>query len=504
MFAGLAVSVWMANAQVAPGALGYYNDALNFAQSNPLSGSTARMQGIGGTQISLGADMSSAGSNPAGLGMLNRSVFSFTPSMEFNNSKSNYLGNSLSTYKNNFNFANLGIVFNSNKGDYTNEKFKGGSFAFTLQRNMSFNNESTYKGQNTQNSIIDSFINSAGTSDPANLGGYTNGAYQTYLINPVYNNGNLQGYDSFVLGYPTQKETITTSGSQYAMNFAWGGNYDDKIYFGAGIGFLTMNYDISRIYNENQFTYTDSLGNQQVDDWINYTKINDDLKINGNGVNANFGLIVRPVNFITFGIAYQSPSYYSLSDKSEYTMTTSWNGVTVQDGNNSKVLNVEDFPSDISTSKYNLKTPGKLSMGGTVFIDKYGFISADVILINYSTGQLKSNDFDVTADNQTVSSLYTNVINYRIGAEARLDHFRLRTGFNYRPSPYFDNQSFNASTSSISFGAGYRAQDFFVDLALVSRKSYNAYTPYYISNNQPVANITNNRAVFSATVGFNF
>ena len=122
-FAGL-LCPFLSIAQVADGSIGYYKDAFLFGQSNYTYGSTARMQALGGTQISLGADMSSAGSNPAGLGMLNRSVFSFTPSLNTHNTKATYLGGTLGTYRNNFNFANLGAAFNTNKGDYTSEKFK--------------------------------------------------------------------------------------------------------------------------------------------------------------------------------------------------------------------------------------------------------------------------------------------------------------------------------------------------------------------------------------------
>jgi hypothetical protein len=66
--------------------LGYYNDALIFSQTNAF-GSTARIQGIGGAQVSLGGDLSSAGVNPAGLGFYNKSAFSFTPSVNFHDAE---------------------------------------------------------------------------------------------------------------------------------------------------------------------------------------------------------------------------------------------------------------------------------------------------------------------------------------------------------------------------------------------------------------------------------
>ena len=51
----------------------YAESALLFSRTNP--GGSARIQALGGTQVSLGGDYSSAFSNPAGLGMYNKSEF---------------------------------------------------------------------------------------------------------------------------------------------------------------------------------------------------------------------------------------------------------------------------------------------------------------------------------------------------------------------------------------------------------------------------------------------
>src|SRR5690606_21811866 len=77
----LLISAWVcfacvkASAQMVPGAYDYHELALLFSQYNYKG--TARIQGIGGAQVSLGGDLSSALSNPAGLGFYNRSEFSF-------------------------------------------------------------------------------------------------------------------------------------------------------------------------------------------------------------------------------------------------------------------------------------------------------------------------------------------------------------------------------------------------------------------------------------------
>ncbi len=54
----------------------FVDNALLFSRTQP--GGSARIQALGGTQISLGGDYSSALSNPAGLGMYNKSEVTFS------------------------------------------------------------------------------------------------------------------------------------------------------------------------------------------------------------------------------------------------------------------------------------------------------------------------------------------------------------------------------------------------------------------------------------------
>ena len=65
--------------QIDPNAFGFYNEALRFSQRS--FGGTARIIGLGGAQVSLGGDISSALSNPAGLGFYNKSEVVFSPAI---------------------------------------------------------------------------------------------------------------------------------------------------------------------------------------------------------------------------------------------------------------------------------------------------------------------------------------------------------------------------------------------------------------------------------------
>lgn len=510
------------------------DDVLLFGQTNVAYGSTARMQGVGGAMVSLGADMSVVGVNPAGLGFFNRSVFSFSPSMNFHDSNSEYFGNSSSTYRNNFNFSNLGIVFNSNKGDYTDEKFKGGSFAISLSKLNDFNNEEVYSGRNPFNSIADYYVDRANAIgvDMDNPIYDVDYAWRQFLIENadsydfetgddgrqyITPQGDFDGYTSLTgsLGgfYPNQYETIKTSGNQYAFNLAWGGNYNDKVYFGAGLSFESINYTKRSSYGENSFQDF----NGQSDDLLFEIGVVERRKVTGSGIGFNGGVIVRPSTFITLGLSYKSPTFYSLKEESEFRLFTDWNtNYTYYSDYDQTSYDLGYIDTDqedddkrppLFVNEYNLRTPGRLSGGATVFLGKIGFISGDVEYMDYTSGHVKSNDLakaEVDSNNESIGNIYSNTLNFRLGSEFRYDLFRIRAGYGLYGNPYADDSGLTQDRRDITFGLGVRQRDFFIDVAYVNRKIDQDYFPYSVSENAPIVQFSNVVNSVTATVGFNF
>lgn len=503
------------------GPFGYYNDALLFSRTT--FGGTARIQGIGGAQVSLGGDQSSAGSNPAGLGFFNRSTFVITPALSFHNSDAEFQGESSSSFLTRFNLPQLGVVLNYSKPNTTENAFRGGSFGITINRTNNFNSEVQYVGFNDNNSIVDSFIQNAGTADPGDLGGFEGIAYDHFLIDladydsdidyfidddgiivPNDGDGSLEGYGSLLGAFggslPRQTETIRTRGGQNQINLAWGGNLQDRLYFGAGLGIATINFERERTYIEDQFAFDDG----SIDDVLNSIVIDDELRVSGAGVNASLGVIARPIDFLTVGVSYVSPTFYGIEEESFFTFITNWNSFYSY-GLPADTVGLDQIitDSDISISNYSLRTPAKLNVGTTFFLGKQGFISGDVEFVDYSSAELRSNDFRERADNQEISDLYRNTVNFRLGAEFRLDQFRLRGGYAYQADPYKDSD-FDRSIQDLSFGLGFRTKDYFVDLAIINRRSDNVFSPYFVAENQPVAEAENSTTTASISVGFTF
>ena len=497
----IALSDFSARAQVNPEAFGLYNEALLFSQTR-FNGS-ARIMGIGGAQVALGGDISSATSNPAGLGFFNRSQFSFSPSLNFHRSDANYNGNSILTESENFNFGQIGVVLNKSKED-NGDGFRGGSFGISLARTNGFKQEFTYDGFSNESSIADFFIEQANgipfavLEDENAIGDsgteLLSLAYNSFLINPENNNQ----YSTFVGVEPRQQETVRVSGGQYQWNFSAGGNYKDKVYFGGGLGIATLNYKIRKSYRESEFLSFDDPG--QPDTNINDIFIDEETDIDGIGVNATFGLIFRPADPLTVGLSYVTPTWYEINDDTFSDLSVSYNDVDF----NGEILNNFDLQGRLFASNYSLRTPSKLNFGLAYFFGKNGFFTGDVEVVDYSSANLGSDDFSATADNQTIRSLYKRVVNFRLGSEYRIDNFRVRAGYAYRADPVEDPIT-DGDEQSISFGVGYRNKKFFTDLAVVSTNGNSAYSPYFLSDgSEPSVDVDNKATNVMLTVGFSF
>ena len=508
--------VCLVSSASAQGPFGYYNDALLFSRTN--FGGTARMQAIGGAQVSLGGDQSSATSNPAGLGFYNKSEFAFTPALNFHNADASYFGDNTSSFRTNFNFAHLGVVLNYSQPNTTDHKFRGGSFAITFNRTNNFQSEVEYQGLNSNNSITDSFVENAGTLDPSLLGGFEAVAYNQFLIDrtdgfAVLDNGLVTlveddpaygGYTSLVGNFygslPRQSESIRTRGGQNQINIAWGGNYMDRLYFGGGLGIATVDYRRTRTYVEDNFTFDD--GNP--DDILTNLTIEDELTVTGAGVNLTLGLIARPLDFMTLGVSYVSPTFYALEEESSFDFTTVWNEFyAYQLPDDTVSLGFISQQSDLFTSNYNLRTPAKLNFGTTIFLGKQGFLTGDVEFVDYSTAEIRTNDFQERADNQEILALYNSVVNYRLGAEFRFDAIRLRGGYAYQADP-FKNPNIDRSVQNLSFGLGYRNKDYFLDFTIVNSRTNNQFSPYFTFDDTPVAEVEQVTTNALLTFGVNF
>ncbi|MBL7842926.1 MAG: hypothetical protein JNK44_03615 [Cyclobacteriaceae bacterium] len=478
----------------------FVQNALLF--SSTLPGGSARIQGLGGAQIALGGDFSLAYSNPAGLGMYNRSEFAISAAVNTNQLGTTYFNNADNQSLSKFNIPSLSLVLHTPKNT---SGFIGGTFGISLTRTNDFNGSMQYGGENPNTSIIDYFIDQANgrtTSQfdegQSNFNTPTGLAYYNYLIGPkniLDPPGPNNQYFTDVAGIALQRESITTKGATNQWSISYGGNYNDKIFFGAGVGIATLRYESSTTYSE--------VFEQDV---LFDLKLDEGVSIEGTGFNATLGVTLRPANALQLGASLTTPTYYQLTSVYNAEMYTRWDSFDYY-ADGSVILTNEFATTDEGGvfTDYSLTTPLKFSTGAAFFL-KNGFITADVEFTSpakakYGSG---SGGFSFSDENAVIETAYQSVVNFRLGGEYRYKIFRFRAGYGLLGNPY-QNENITHSNKYWSTGIGLRKKGFFADAAFVSRTAESFYFPYIFSNGY--ADPVTVKAKFNTimiTAGFSF
>jgi hypothetical protein len=166
-------------------------DALRYSRT--FLGGTARFISMGGAFGSLGADFSTASTNPAGLGLYTKSELTVTPAMFGGRTKSDYNGYQTYDSRFNFNLSKAGIVIASPPKSNKGATVRSYQIAFGVNRSNNFNNRMLMDGINDRNSIIDTYVDNAngiyfGDIEDDKYGYYAydlNPAWFTYMIDTI-------------------------------------------------------------------------------------------------------------------------------------------------------------------------------------------------------------------------------------------------------------------------------------------------------------------------------
>ncbi|QNH62129.1 OmpP1/FadL family transporter [Hymenobacter sediminicola] len=508
---------WLAVAFVGQASYGfaqYEVDALRFSQNQP-SG-TARTLGIGGANSAVGADLSSLVTNPAGLGLYQRSEFSFTPGLGLGSTESKAFGTTTTDSRNSLHVASLGAAFVNRRPDSDGSEWRNGTFALGLNRINDYNQRFRYRGTPALNQDILQRL-----ADPVNsvadvvaqdnsqsyysLDGLAYGAFLTDRFT------NRQGQDSLGLSTPftttgalQQDETVLTTGSQTQFDFGYGASYRDRLYLGGAIGIVSTRYNSTSVITASEATPDASTA-------FNSLNYRDVLETRGSGINLRVGAIYRVNDAVRVGASIQTPTWMRLSESYSSSLSANFDRPLVVDGQSYSSRTASSDPSEFN---YVLTTPFKATGGVAVVIGKYGFLSGDVEYLNYSQARLSNDtnndlvggtDYDFSASNDAVRSLYRSAVNVRVGGELRFDIFRVRAGYARYGDAYKQND-FDRTQNYFTGGVGLRQKNFFLDAAAVYGTSKRFYSPYTLSEAgaAPVVSIDDNKYTTTVTAGFLF
>lgn len=518
-------------------------EALAKMVSQPSTTGSARFQAIGGNHSALGADVSSAAGNPAGLGFYTRSEFSFTPAYQSISNSSIYAvdpNRTTNSNVNNFNIANIGVVFGGGEPSYR-EGWRG-SLAISYSRQNTLFNNINFSGTGATSSITDSYAESVNRQIQGGdltqnglLSGLNNGApnnfpnsaslyYWGYLINAV-NNSNTPFAGIEPNSKVNQNFDFQSTGRVSQWTIAYGGTANEHFYIGGSLGIPSYRYEAVKNFSETYQTYQEIKG-------FTDTRL---LTSSGSGLNLTIGAIIKPSDKIRFGLTVVTPTWYDVDETSSTSLNINVDpnkGInlgaspdqtilsrlgtvgykTVKKGNDIYITSIPKLSTETYQDNYQLRTPLKVSGGAAIFFKKKGFLSADIEYVAYKGMNISTQDQnspiygDLTNSTDNVKLFYNNVLNMKVGGEYRMGNVSLRGGVNFLQNPYstaFDrSKTIDRSQMIYSAGVGYRTSEFYVDVTGMYGSTQASYTPYSLASSSDFASAKINNSYVKGLVSF--
>ena len=502
---------------------------------------TARYVGMGGAMEALGADISTIGSNPAGIGLFRHSNVSLSAGLlmqsdgkEFSNGK-----------KTNLSFDQIGGVYTTRTGQKSFLNFgfnyhKSKNFDYILNAAGSLNGSSQNKQSYIKGALgnqNDGGFNVGKNKDGQNIG-YVDAkssdvAYTWSQIDYLYWNSLIPGSTGTYNYEKATDYTLDRAHTGYIGNydFAVSGNLNDRVYLGLTFGMKDVNY---KGYSE----YRENLNN------AGGVLVRDERKVTGSGFDITAGVIVRPVAESPFRIgAYvKSPTWYDLTT-SNVTRLVYASGTSSQEKG---VANSYDFKM-WTPWKFGFSlghTVGNyLALGATYEYENYSNINSRVNdggYYDYYYGQYyESSSPDKIMNNHTKEVL-KGVSTLKLGVEYKpVSNVALRAGYNYVSAMYVNDAqkdpglaslgtSYSSTTdytnwgeiNRFTLGVGYQIKKFNIDLAYQYSAQKGSFAPFSNvrdisipsgattvtaeSNIASNTDVKNNRSQLLLTLGYRF
>ena len=511
---------------------------------------TARYVGMGGAMEALGADLSTIGTNPAGIGMFRCGMVA--GSFGFNTlSDAKSFGNANKT---NMSFDQAGFVYSMRSGRHSML-----NFGFNYTKSKNFDQILTAAGRlnNASQNKLSAMKNANGVYDlqknknnvlVSNSGAYSqlDYLYSNALLfrenadNPNDpNNATLTDKGVIVnqttglpvyynaTGYDFGRSTTGYIG-QYDFNVS--GNSNDRFYWGFTIGIYDVHYNSSSLYSESLVD-----GNTAIGD----VAMNDERKITGTGFDVKAGLIFRPAEESPFriGLYVHTPTWYDLTTRN----------YTVLNNNTNEAYGSTERGKSSESYDFKFYTPWRfgVSLGHTV--GNYLALGATYEYADYTTNDIRVNDggevdywgnyYETSsrdeAMKQNIKNSLKGVHTVKVGMEFKPEkNFAVRLGYNYQSAMYNKDGykdgslesygTYYASTTDytnwkdthrFTAGVGYNYGKFSFDLAYQYSQTNGDFYPFmsYVDDSEPkfdnvcdAVKVSNKRNQLLFTVGYKF
>ena len=490
---------------------------------------TARYVGMGGALDALGADISTIGTNPAGIGLFRHSKMDISAGMVSQSDAADYPHGDAT----NASFDQVGFVWStrSNESSFLN-------FAFNYHKSRNFNlilsADDVLSHKAAEGATVGASQNKLTwmkdyngllfrDSEPDGRPDYGSAYYSCNQLDDLYSRNLLFNNDYEVSFLEAQSYDFDRAHTGYIgeYDFNVSGNINDRVYLGMTLGLHDVHYKHISDYTELMVPNRDN---------INTLNVYDERKITGVGVDAKFGVIFRPVEYqpLLLGASISTPTYYSLTSRNYTELSDSYNTAY-----------------NTSSYDYQIYTPWKfgLSMGYTVgnflalgasyeFAD-YGHINSRIEYDGFDAYDPYDDSVADSDMNQHTKQTLKGVSTLKLGVEVKpVPELALRAGYNYVSSMYekdgFKDGTLQSpgvyyasttdftnwqSTNRLTLGIGYRVGKVNLDAAYQYSASKGDFYPfmsyedndYYDYDNKADAVAVNNkRHQLLFTVGYTF
>jgi hypothetical protein len=474
------------------------DDALRYSQV--FYGGTARFMSMGSAFTALGGDISTLSQNPAGIGVFRSSEFAISPQLANIKSSSGFNGYGTTDYLSNFNLSQGGFV-SSIMSNNNPTGLVSLNFGYSFNKTNNLNQSVVIQGVSNTSSMADYWAalgNKDGGTFYKDLGGAEGIAFDAWVIDTITGSGG-RSYATVFSNYgdnppskygQTVRRLISNDGFIGEHAISLGGNYSNTLFFGATFGITELRY-ISH------YEHLESTDIAMPSQFKNFTYV-DHFEDRGTGYSFKIGAIYKPLESVRFGLAFHSPVWYKIDEYYYNDITSNFTG-----GGH------YEFSNQPSRFNYGLDTPYRLLAGVAVQVKKFALLSFDYEFVDYAAAQFHQtgDGYNYSIKNNEIRNSLKSASNFRVGGEFRMNNLYLRSGYGYYGKafkPGEDNQ--NLDYRSISAGAGFREQNFFIDFGYTNFKYSQNFFLYPVDNNvsPAVAGLTTTNNMFTLTFGYKF
>ena len=465
---------------------------------------------------SLGGDITATFVNPAGLAFYKTGDVVISPYYRFGNNKSTYFNRKEKDNFSNFTLGTSGIV----AGSGNNRKGHNVAISLAYTRSADFNNDILYRGANNQSSYSQKYLEEIGSEGDANRVASdfpfgTSLAFNTYWIDTVNGgtNGNFQFQSraaNLLASGLLQEHTIQNRGGINEFALGVGANVSDNFMWGATLGVPFLNY-------RRNATFTEADATDNPNNNFDFASFTENLETKGIGVNLKAGIIFKPQEFWRVGLAFHTPTIYSMTDHYSTFITTNTENYHGELTDYSTDY-TDDAPSQF---KYLMTTPYRAIASVSYVLREIedvskqkGFLTADIEYVHYKASAFhednesfndSSTETYLKSLNRAIDNAYKGALNLRLGGELKFTTLMVRAGAAYYGNPYQNINGEKGNQLNLSGGLGYRNKGMFIDLTYVHALKKDVHVPYRLESAPYAnANIKSNVGNVLMTLGFKF